>query len=117
MAVQKKVTEIARDAIKHDVTLRWIKNSTFDWQQSLESLHWIPPKVLEECKANFVWLSANVQVSTSKISVERPGFSKFGPPRRNVSRILPRIPVRPNRKCAPLFRSRWSLNMMYILFR
>ncbi|KJA25644.1 hypothetical protein HYPSUDRAFT_37680 [Hypholoma sublateritium FD-334 SS-4] len=83
--VLKKVMTIAREAIKQDTTLHWTRNPTFDWQQNLENLRWIPPRVLAECKANFAWFSANVRVSTGKGDIDSPGFSKFGPPRKNVT--------------------------------
>ena len=75
---------IAREAIKKNTTLNWTRNPTFDWQQHLENLPWIPPRLVAECKANFAWFSANVRVSTARSDIDPPGFTKFGPLRRKL---------------------------------
>ncbi|KJA25643.1 hypothetical protein HYPSUDRAFT_410158 [Hypholoma sublateritium FD-334 SS-4] len=69
------MSTIAVHAIQQDVTLHWTKNPTFDWQLGLEGLKWVPASVLEECKANFAWLSTNVKISTGKRKPQPPGFS------------------------------------------
>lgn len=105
---------IAGEAVEQDATVHWTKNPTFDWQKSLESLHWIPPRILEECKANFAWFAANVKVSTGKGNVQPPGFSNFGAPESSTNRHdmnigadvphPPNIPTQLVKKSPPLLK-------------
>ncbi len=73
--LQGQMVNIAVQAIQQDATLHWTRNPTFDWQLILESLDWVPPNVLQECRSNFAWLATNVKISTGKGNPRPPGFS------------------------------------------